>query len=116
MTKMRLAMSAGIALFAMIAAACADDQIEENVSVESAYLTDSDGYNYGAEYWLDSTVNEQVCVSPFVVARDNVNGDVAGPFLLEPQEKHVSIGSFISADQSQPWSVEVHAKWKRGTC
>jgi len=96
--------------------AAAQDQAEENVSVESAYLTDSDGNNYGAEYWLDSTVNEQVCVLPRVVVRKNVNGDVAGPFLLEANEKHVSIGSFNAADPSQDWSVEVRAQWKRGTC
>ena len=88
--------------------------VEENIYVVSEYLTDSDGYNYGANYFLSSTVNAKVYVYPRVVAQENVYGSVtAGPVILEPNESRFSIGSFISADHSKAWSVEVAAKWQR---
>lgn len=87
---------------------------EENVTVGSNYLTDTDGYDYGADYWLSSTVSSQVCVYPRVVKQANVNGAVTpGPVLMQAYETGVSIGQFIAADQSQPWEVEVAAQWQR---
>ena len=77
------------------------------------YLTDSSGYNYGAEWFVDSTVNGQVYVSPYIITQENVNGSlISGTLLMQPNEKHVRIGSFISADRSKPWAVNVGAKWK----
>lgn len=86
----------------------------ENVVVYSEYLTDSNGYNYGANFYVDSNVNGQVYVVAYIQSRENVNGDVIhGTALLQPNEKHFRIGSFISRDQSKPWHVSVGAKWKR---
>ena len=84
-----------------------------NVTVYYEYLTDSDGYNYGADFFVDSSVNVQVYVSPYIKSQDNVVGDVvAGTVLLQPYEKHVKIGSFMIRDRSRGWSVNVGAKWK----
>ncbi len=84
----------------------------ENVTVDGEYLTNSDGYNYGMNFFLSSTVNERICVYPRVVTRVNVNGSVTpGPVMLSANASRFSIGSFISADQSQPWSVDVAARW-----
>lgn len=87
---------------------------EENVIVYSEYLTDSTGYDYGANFYVDSNVNAPVYVDPYIQSRENVNGDVVyGVLLLQPNEKRVRIGSFISRDRSKAWSVSVAAKWKR---
>jgi hypothetical protein len=87
---------------------------QEDIYVGWDYLVDSDGYQYGASYYLSSTVNARTCVYPRIVERTNVNGTVTeGPVLLQPNESRVAIGSFISADQSQPWSVDVAARWTR---
>ncbi len=86
---------------------------EENVTVYGEYLTDSDGYNYGVDYFVDSGVNAQIYVAPYIIARENVTGSIiSGVLLMEPNEKHVRIGSFISSDRSKAWSVTVGAKWK----
>lgn len=86
---------------------------DENVTVYSEYLTDSNGYNYGANFYVDSNVNAQIYVVAYIQSRNNVNGDViSGTALLQPNEKHFRIGSFISSDQSKPWSVYVGAQWK----
>jgi hypothetical protein len=90
--------------------------VEENVYVTFEYLTDDEGYNYGANYFLNSTVDDTVCAVPKVDNQDNVDGDVASPVLLQPNESHVLIGSFRVRDNSQPWSVNVSARWKRGGC
>ena len=110
MTRLLSALTTLTLVFAALPASA------QEIYVRSAYLTDSNGYNYGARFWLDSTVNAVTCVVPRVVERTNVNGDVAGPFLLQPNEKGVNIGSFISADRSKPWNVDVGAKWKEGDC
>jgi hypothetical protein len=90
---------------------------DENVSVRGEYLTDSDGYNYGVNWYLDSTVSTQVCVMPYVTDATNVNGSVTpGPVLMQPNETGVNIGQYISADQSKPWSSNVAAKWRSGDC
>ena len=87
---------------------------EENVIVYGEYLTDSDGYDYGVDYFVDSGVNAQIYVAPYIIARENVTGSlISGVLLMEPNEIHVRIGSFISSDHSKPWSVTVGAKWKR---
>ena len=86
---------------------------EENVTVYGEYLTDSTGYNYGANFYVDSYVNSPIYVVAYIQSQNNVNGDViSGTALLQPNEKHFRIGSFISSDRSQPWSVYVGAKWK----
>jgi hypothetical protein len=90
-------------------------QPEGNVSVEGIYLTDSDGYNYGVNWYLNSSVNSVVCVFPNVIEAQNVTGQITeGPVLLQPYEKNVNIGQHISADRSQPWRSNVGAKWKEG--
>lgn len=88
-------------------------QAEGNVIVYGEYLTDSSGYNYGADFFVDSSVDVQIYVKPYIYSHENVIGDViTGILLMQPNEKHVRIGSFISKDRTKPWSVEVRAKWK----
>ena len=89
---------------------------EENVTVTFEYLTDSDGYNYGADWFVSSTVNDTVCVVPKITSRNNVDGDVVSPFPLGRNESHFRIGSFRVRDSSKEWSVLVTAKWHRGNC
>lgn len=113
MTALRNAALAMMFLLAGATAAFAD----QNVSVRGVYLTDSDGYNYGVNWYLDSTVSAQTCVMPYVIEATNVNGSVTpGPVLMQPNETGVNIGQYISADQSKPWSSNVGAKWKSGDC
>jgi len=110
----RLAVAAAFAFGLSFSGAGAQ---EGNVSVDGVYLTDSDGYNYGVNWYVNSTVNDVVCVVPYVIVAENVNGQVTeGPLLLQPNEKNVNIGQYISADQSQPWRSNVGAKWKEGEC
>jgi hypothetical protein len=107
--KIALVLGAAGALSAAAAA-----KADENITISSEYLTDSDGYNYGASYSLSSTVNSQTCSYPTVTEQKNVNGSVtAGPVILQPNETGFSIGQFIAADQSQPWAVNVTAKWQK---
>ena len=35
---------------------------EGNVTIYFEYLTDSNGYNYGADFYVDSTVNAEIYV------------------------------------------------------
>lgn len=89
----------------------------EDVIVTGEYLTESDGYNYGAQWYLSSDVNETTCVVPYVVIQENVYGSVTtNPVLLGPNEKRFSIGSFQVSDRKKPWKSLVRAKWKKGTC
>ena len=86
---------------------------EENITVYGVYLTDSNGYNYGADFFVDSTVGAEVYVSPYIKSQENVTGGlISGILLMQPYEKHVRIGSFISSDRTKAWSVSVGAKWK----
>ncbi|HWR38995.1 MAG TPA: hypothetical protein VN611_05815 [Patescibacteria group bacterium] len=88
-------------------------QAAENVTVYGEYLTDSSGYDYGADFYVDSSVGEEIYVSPYIVTQENVNGSlISGVLILQPYEKHIRIGSFISRDRSKAWSVSVGAKWK----
>ena len=97
-------------LFGNISSASA----EESVTVYGEYLTDSGGYNYGVDYFVDSDVATQIYVAPYIIARENVTGSlISGVLLMEANEKHVRIGSFISSDHSKAWSVTVGAKWKK---
>jgi len=99
---------------AVLAAMSGSADVEVNVTVYFEYLADSSGYDYGANYFLSSTVNETVCVFPSAGNQENVYGNVtAGPVRLRPNESHFSIGSFISRDRSKPWSVRVTATWRR---
>ncbi len=113
MTAIRSTMFAMLLIFAGATAALADG----NVTVRGEYLTDGDGYNYGVNWYLDSNVPNQVCVTPYVTDATNVVGSVtSGPVLMQPNETGVNIGQYISADHSQPWSSNVSAKWKEGDC
>src|SRR6185436_8277510 len=106
---LRLLSFVAIACLAATSAARADG----DVTVYFEYLTDNEGYNYGANWYVSTTSNQQVCVYPYVTEATNVNGSVvAGPVLLQPHESRVSIGQYIAADQSQPWSSNVTGKWK----
>lgn len=112
---MKLKILASIVLaLALISGATAQD--EGNVSVNSQYLTDSDGDNYGIVFSLSSSVDDTVCVMPYVTRQDNVNGGIGSPFELRPNESGVQIGQFNRADQSRGWSVYVSAKWHKGSC
>lgn len=91
-------------------------QKDENVTVVSTYQTDSDGYQYGVRYTLDSTVGTDTCVFPRVVSSQNVTGSVVDSIQLRANETGVNIGGFNSADESKPWSVVVKAKWRKGLC
>jgi hypothetical protein len=103
-----------LALLTLVVAVSGRATTEENVVVTGEYLTDSEGYHYGMTFFLNSTVNETVCGFPRIVSRENVNGMVTpGPVLLKANESHFSIGSFISADHSKPWSVEVTTTYER---
>src|SRR5271157_1268813 len=57
----------------------------ENVWVKGTYLTDSDGYQYGMSFTVNSNYSVEVCVFPYVKDSDNVNGAVTpGPIQLKP--------------------------------
>lgn len=103
-----------LVLLALVVPMLGSVNAQEDVTVYSEYLTNSDGYNYGANFFVDSSVNGQVYVSPYVISQNNVTGSViSGVALLQPNEKRVSIGSFMQSDQSKAWSVNVGAKWQR---
>jgi len=89
----------------------------ENVWVKGTYLTDSDGYQYGMSFTVNSNYSVEVCVFPYVKDSDNVNGAVTpGPIQLKPGETGFGIGQFNSADENKPWSVHVGAKFHTGSC
>ena len=97
-----------------IAFAGAAARADENISIHGEYLTDADGYDYGVNWYVSSTVNAQTCVYPKVTEQTNVNGGVTpGPVILQPNETDFSIGQFIAADQSQPWASNVSAQWQK---
>jgi hypothetical protein len=103
-----------VVLLILVAPIVGGANTDENVTVYFEYLTDSDGYNYGANWFVDSDVNAQVYVTAYIISQENVYGSViSGPALLQPNEKHFPIGSFICSDRSKDWSVNVGAKWKR---
>ena len=101
---------------AMQTAAVADDGGGGGgVAVNSRYLTGSNGHNYGAQYYLDSSHASTVCVYPYVTAAVNVTGAVTpDPVRMAANETNVSFGQYIQADQSQAWISAVSAKW--GEC
>ena len=49
-------------LFGNISSASAEDI----VTVYGEYLTDSSGYNYGVDYFVDSDVATQIYVAPYI--------------------------------------------------
>ena len=93
-------------LFGNISSASA----EESVTVYGEYLTDSGGYNYGVDYFVDSDVATQIYVAPYIIARENVTGSlISGVMLIEANEKHVRIGSRLRGFQhaiNQPLDKE----------
>lgn len=98
----------------LIAVKTAGASVEENVYVNFEYLTDDQGNNYGANYFLSSNINTTVWVYPYIYSQENVYGSVtSGPVLMQANESHFSIGSFICADRNKAWSVNVQAKWKK---
>ena len=83
-------------------------------TVDVEYLTDSDGYNYGANFFVSSNINEPIYAFPYITSQENVNGAVtSGPIPLAANEQHFRIGSFICADRSKAWSVDVNCKFER---
>lgn len=86
------------------------------VTIYSTQLIDSSGYYYGAHFYVSTTAPDGACVAPFVASSSNVNGSVVPLIQLSANESGVSIGEFISANESQPWSVNVQAKWRNGGC
>lgn len=89
--------------------ACAED----NVAVYGEYLTDSEGWNYGANYYLDNNCNYRVAVFPYIDQSDNIIGDITtGPVIMGANETRVSIGSVKAAADKQAWSSHVSAKWQ----
>jgi hypothetical protein len=80
------------------------------VRVDSENLVDSDGWNYGVNFFVTNLLNEQICVYPEITSQQNVTGSVVqGPVLLQPNDTHVAVGSFIAADSGQAWSVNIVA-------
>jgi hypothetical protein len=91
----------------MIGRAYADD-----LSLYSQDLYDSDGYNYGVDFYVNNNTGADLYAVVYITSRENVNGDcVYGMILLAPNETGVRVGSFIVADDSQPWSVYVQANY-----
>ncbi len=83
-------------------------------TVDVEYLTDSDGYNYGANFFVSTNINEPIYAFPYITSQENVNGAVtSGPIPLAANEQHFRIGSFICADRSKAWSVDVNCKFER---
>ncbi len=100
----------------MFAAPVAAQEADEgNVYVSKVELWDETDH-FGVKYYLSSTVNAMTCVVPYVVEQTNVNGGIGAPYVLQPMEQDVLIGQFNRADDSQGWSVNVAAKWRRGDC
>lgn len=59
-------------------------------------------------FYVDNNCDVRMCVSARVTARSNVNGDViSGVLLMQPQEKGAAVGSFVSADTSLGWSINI---------
>ncbi len=77
-----------------------------SITITSEYLKDDTGYNYGTNFFVDSSVNEAIYVTAYIKSQDNVTGAVvAGSILLQPNEKHFKIGSFMQLDKSKGWNV-----------
>ena len=87
-----------------------------DVTVGHDNLNDSDGWNYGARFWLSSTVPDNACTRIWVTEQSNVYGSVVPLATLRPNEQHFVIGQFQAAAYGKAWSVNVRAQWKAGTC
>ena len=85
-----------------------------SITITSEYLKDDTGYNYGTNFFVDSSVNEQIYVNAYIKSQNNVIGAVvSGNFLLQPNEKHFKIGTFMQSDKSKAWNVNVGATWQK---
>ena len=79
------------------------------ITLRTEYLTDSNGYNYGGNFYVDNTENAEIYVKAEVDERINATGDVvSGNILVNPNETGVRIGSFKQTEQKD-WSVKVWA-------
>jgi hypothetical protein len=82
------------------------------VEINSEYLIDEKNYKYGVNYWVDSSADEDMYVKVWVTVRSNVTGDVvSGPFLVNANQKGVSIGSFKATVYGTPWKVVVNGNF-----
>jgi hypothetical protein len=86
------------------------------VTVYGTDLVDNTGYNYGAQYFVSSSIPAVTCVWPVVLSHQNVTGSVVPEIELQPNEQGVSIGSFISSDHRYDWSVNVTATYRARAC
>lgn len=82
--------------------------LSDYVDVTMTYVADSDGWNYGIRYHVNSTYNGYVCVYTRVTEQNNVNGSSQpGPVLMDPNEKGFLIGSFNAAASGEAWAVNI---------
>ena len=83
-----------------------------DISLYGEDLYDSEGYNYGVNYYADNNTGSDLYAVVYITSQENVNGDcVYGMILLAPYESHVLVGSFATADYDYGWSVNISANY-----
>lgn len=88
----------------------AQDNVDARVSVQS---NQQGNIVYFSVY---NTTGGTVCVFPYVIEANNVNGSVVPMIQLEAGDAGVNIGAYAQANSDYAWSVRVGAKWRAGTC
>ncbi len=88
----------------------AQDNVDARVGVQS---NQQGNIVYFSVY---NSTGGPVCVAPYVMESNNVNGSVVPLIQLEAGERGVNIGAYAQADANYAWSVRVGAKWRIGTC
>lgn len=80
------------------------------VTVTDQYLQDSDGWDYGVNFFINNNTEHYIYVTMSVDSSNNVVGAVPrGAIYMAPYEKHVSAGSFKCRVNKKAWSVSVRA-------
>jgi len=82
--------------------------VAQDYSVYNEDLYDSDGYNYGVNFYVDNYTGSELYVNAYITSQENVNGDcIYGTLLLAPYETGAMVGSFVTADYNYSWSVNI---------
>ncbi len=63
-----------------------------------------------------NTTESTVCMFPYVISQNNVNGQVVPMIQIGPGETGVNIGAYGQANTDYAWSIQVGAKYRTGTC
>ncbi|WP_139360523.1 hypothetical protein [Mycobacterium sp. D16R24] len=85
----------------------------ESIRLYHQSRTDSEGYDYGADFYVDSSISVPIYVKGEVEVRDNVIGGLVSRNIpANANETHVLVGSFIQKDQNKGWSVSVRATYE----